>query len=92
MSKMAGPTEAFDGRIRRRELEHGAHPVYDWQIGNCQALYDTKGNYYLTKAEKKVRLKVDGIIATIIATAAHTHDCGEENGPSVYETRGVLSL
>ncbi len=92
MSRLCGPTEDFDGRIRRREVEHMGHPVYDWQIANAQALYDTKGNYYLTKSEKKVRLKVDGIIATVIAMAAYSHDYAHDPGPSVYEERGFLTL
>jgi phage terminase large subunit-like protein len=92
---MCGPTANVEAKVRRLELEHPDHEILNWHVGNCQPLYDTKGNYYLTKGERRgaskgaIRYKIDGANAMITANALA---CVSEDKRSVYETRGLLKL
>jgi phage terminase large subunit-like protein len=60
--------------------------VLAWCIGNVVGHYDARGNVFPRKARPEN--KIDAAVASIMAIAR----CATEPGPSVYETRGVLSL
>ncbi len=59
----------------------------DWMMRNAVVQTDAAGNIKLTK--KKSSGKIDGAAATVNAIAALL---APDAGPSVYESRGLLSL
>ena len=71
------------------KLAHGGHPVLRWNMDNIFVRTDPAGNI---KADKeKSTEKIDGAIATIMALDRAIR-CGNENGASVYDDRGILWL
>lgn len=73
---------AIEGRIR-----HGGHPVLAWHASNAVARTDHNGNVALSKERSSG--KIDGLSAAVNAfVGIGTHD-DTQDGPSIYETRGV---
>lgn len=72
-----------------QKLAHGGHPVLRWNMDNIFIRTDPAGNI---KADKeKSTEKIDGAIATIMALDRAIR-CGNDNGASVYDDRGLLFL
>ena len=72
-----------------QKLAHGGHPVLRWNMDNIFIRTDPAGNI---KADKeKSTEKIDGAIATIMALD-RTIRCGNDNGASVYDDRGILFI
>lgn len=72
-----------------QKLAHGGHPVLRWNMDNIFVRTDPAGNI---KADKeKSTEKIDGAIATIMALDRAIR-CGNDNGASVYDDRGLLFL
>lgn len=87
-ASMAAPVRELEKLILGEELAHGGHPVLRWMISNIAALSDPAGN---TKFDKsKSGDKIDGAVALAMALGIAIAE--EVKGPSVYETRGVLTL
>lgn len=72
------------GRVR-----HGMHPVLSMCAANAVVTMDPAGNRKLDKAKSSGR--IDGMVALVMA-AGVMPEPSEEEGPSVYETRGILML
>ncbi len=72
-----------DGR-----LHHEGNPAFAWMISNVTAQMDRNDNVYPRK--ERPEKKIDGAVALIIAIGRLMS--GEEKGPSIYETRGILAL
>lgn len=64
---MGPPTREVERLIRTGEMEHGNHPILNWMLGNCQLRRTYQDDYQIVKADTKVRYKVDGIVAMIMA-------------------------
>lgn len=72
-----------------KKLAHGGHPVLRWNMDNIFIRTDPAGNI---KADKeKATEKIDGAIATIMALDRAIR-CGNDNGASVYDDRGILFI
>lgn len=82
------PTKELERLVLSRKLRHGGNPILKWMASNAVASRDEADNVKLSK--KKSRCRIDGMSALVNAIAAATSD--EEAGPSVYETRGLLTL
>lgn len=68
------PSKHFERLIYAGLLDHGAHPVLRWMAGNAVVRFDENLNF--APAKKKSAEKIDGIVATVMATGlAHA---GEE--------------
>lgn len=85
---LSPPTKELEKLVLGKEIEHGGCPVLRWMIGNVQVQHDVNENI------RPVRLKggkrIDGIMAILFGLGrAILH---EENKPSVYEERGLLSF
>ena len=57
---------------KKQELEHNNHPVMNWHIGNAKPVSDYQGRTKIMKLEmgkrkKQKRIKVDGVIASLMA-------------------------
>lgn len=84
---LSDPTKQLDRLIRARKVRHGGHPILSWNAENAAVVADTADNIKLSK--KRAAGKIDGLAALVNAIAATS---GDDAGPSVYETRGLLTL
>lgn len=76
-------------RIKNQTFAHGNNPVLTWQADNLVVRKDPAGN--IKPDKEKSSKKIDGIVAGIMAIGraiVHT----ENEGRSIYEDRGLLSL
>jgi len=64
---MAGPAKEFEERMIGGRLAHGNNPVLRWMASNARAKEDEAGNIKPIKPKKNSGLKVDGIVAAIMA-------------------------
>ena len=86
-ASMSPPTKELMKLVLEKKLAHGGHPVLRWNMDNIFIRTDPAGNIKADKA--KSTEKIDGAIALIMALDRAIR-CGNENGESVYESRGLL--
>ena len=82
------PSKFFERLVSSGGLGHGGHPVLRWMAGNAAVRFDENLNFVPTK--KRSAEKIDGISATVNALCVAIG--AEEEGPSVYESRGILEI
>ena len=86
---MSPPTKELMKLTLEKKIAHGGHPVLRWMMDNIYIRTDPAGNI---KADKeKSTEKIDGAIATIMALDRAIR-CGNDDGSSVYDHRGLLVL
>ncbi len=86
---MSPPTKELMKLTLEQRIAHGGHPVLRWNMDNIFVRTDPAGNI---KADKeKSTEKIDGAIATIMALDRAIR-CGNDNGDSVYNHRGILFI
>jgi phage terminase large subunit-like protein len=86
---LSDPTKQLLRLILGQRLRHAGNPILRWHAANAVAEGDAAGNIKLSK--KKSRKKIDGMAALVNAVAAYTAG-SPDDGPSVYEKRGLLFL
>ena len=86
-ASMSPPTKELMKLVLEQKIAHGGHPVLRWNMDNICIRTDPAGNIKADKA--KSTEKIDGAIALIMALDRAIR-CGNVNGESVYESRGVL--
>lgn len=89
-AEMGPAMRAFDRQVYGRRFGHGGDPVLAWQIGNLVTMTDDAGNEKPTK--RRSREKIDGAVAAIMAVGSWAKLAEPEEGPSVYERRGLVSV
>ena len=87
---MSAPSKFLEALVMGRKLHHDNNPVMRWMASNCAVQTDPAGNIKPTKDEKKSTGKIDGIVALVMALARATAD--NDDGESVYEDRGIITL
>lgn len=85
---MSEPMKELDAMVAAKRIAHGNHPVLRWMASNVVAKSDEADN--IKPDKKKSAEKIDGIVALIMAIGRAK--CHEQKSPSVYETRGILTL
>ncbi|KTR07341.1 terminase [Aureimonas ureilytica] len=60
-------TKEFERLVFAGQLDHGGHPVLGWMAKHCQVRFDDNLNY--VPAKKQSIDKIDGIVASVMATA-----------------------
>jgi phage terminase large subunit-like protein len=80
------PTKEVDAAMRASRIRHDGNGPLAWCIGNVVGHYDARGNVFPRKARPEN--KIDAAIALIMAIAR----CMTDPGPSVYASRGLLTL
>jgi phage terminase large subunit-like protein len=80
------PTKELDAAMRSGRIRHDGNGPLAWAIGNVVAHYDARGNVFPRKARPEN--KIDPVVALIMAIARIMAD----PGPSVYASRGLLTL
>jgi len=88
LANFAGPTKDFERLIGKRKMRHNGNPVLRFMASNVVIREDVNGNIRPDKGESAN--KIDGIVASIMALGQW--NTREEETPSIYETRGVLTL
>ncbi len=76
-------------RVKSGQIDLGRNPVLLWMFGNVVARYDVNDN--MAPDRKASEGKIDGFVAVAMANALRVNEIKGE-GPSVYSTRGVLTL
>lgn len=67
-------------------LSHGGDPVLTWNAANLVARRDV--NLNMAPDKKRSADKIDGMVALLMALGVLV----KQNGPSIYETRGVIAV
>ena len=84
---MSPPTKELMRLVLERKLNHGGHPVLRWNMDNAYVRTDPAGNQKIDK--QKSTEKVDGAVALVMALDRAMKN---QNGSSVYDTRGLLLI
>lgn len=86
---MSPPTKELMKLTLEQKIAHGGHPVLRWNMDNVFIRTDPAGNIKTDK--EKSTEKIDGAVATIMALDRAIR-CGNDNGVSVYDGRGLLYI
>lgn len=86
-ASMNEPSKALERMIVERQLNHGGCKALRWMIGNATKKEDPAGNIKPDKSTASQ--KIDGVVASIIAIGRSMFS---DDGESVYESRGLLTL
>ena len=86
---MSPPTKELMKLVLEKRIAHGGHPVLRWMMDNIYVRTDPAGN--IKPDKEKSTEKIDGVVATVMALDRAIR-CGNDNGQSVYDTRGLLFL
>jgi phage terminase large subunit-like protein len=81
--------EALETELLNKRLRHGDNPILNWCSANAIAVRDPAGNRKLDKS--KATGRIDGIVALLMAIGV-VSKAAPDNGPSIYEERGVYTL
>lgn len=80
------PTKELDAAMRACRIRHDGSGPLTWCVGNVVGHYDARDNVYPRKPRPEN--KIDAATALIMAIARSM----TEDGPSVYESRGLVVL
>lgn len=86
---MSPPTKELMKLVLEERIAHGGHPVLRWMMDNIFIRTDPAGN--IKPDKEKSTEKIDGAVATIMALDRAIR-CGNDNGESVYDSRGLLFI
>ena len=89
-SQMSTPTKEIEKKLYNGELRHDGNPVMSWNIGNVEITSDAGGNIKADK--KKSEEKIDGVVAMAMGIGQMLTERSEDEGDSVYEIRGILTV
>jgi phage terminase large subunit-like protein len=84
---MSPASKSFEALLLQHKIQHNDNPVLKWMANNVAIQSDAAGNIKPVKDPKRGR--IDGIIASIMALDRAVRN---NNGPSVYETRGLRTV
>jgi len=88
-SSMSSPTKELMRLVLDEKIAHGGHPVLRWMMDNVYVRTDPAGNIKMDK--EKSTEKIDGSVALVMALDRAIR-CGNDDGESVYDSRGLLVL
>lgn len=86
---LSDPTKTLRELVKAGKFRHGGNPILRWHAGNAVERRDPGGNVKLDK--ELSRKKIDGMAALVNAVAGAIARGGDA-GPSVYETRGLVTI
>ena len=88
VQNMSEAMKEFEALVIDGRFHHNGDPVLAWMVSNVVAHLDKKDNIYPNK--EREQNKIDGPVAIIMALARAV--VSQNEGPSVYEDRGILTL
>lgn len=89
LQSLSDPTKTLRELVKARKIRHGGNPILRWHAGNAVEVRDANDNIRLDK--KLSRKKIDGMAALVNAVAGAIAR-GGDFGPSIYETRGLVTV
>lgn len=84
---MSSPAKELEKILGGKKLRHGGNPVLRWMAANVALRFGPDSQ--VKPDREKSREKIDGIIALLMALGRAMVQTSE--GPSVYETRGLVT-
>ncbi len=84
---MSPPTKELMKLVLEKRIAHGGHPVLRWMMDNIFIRTDPAGN--IKPDKEKSTEKIDGAVALIMALDRAIR-MGNDDGSSVYDSRGIL--
>jgi phage terminase large subunit-like protein len=87
---MSSPTKELEKLIISKQIRHGGHPVLRWMCSNVMIQRDPADNIKINKSKSKE--KVDGMVASVMALGEYITKSPSNTGPSIYESRGILTI
>lgn len=88
-ASMSAPSKELERLITAQSLRHNGNPVMRWMASHIAIDQDAAGN--IKPSKKHSNEKIDGFSALIMSIGRAIIDEGEE-GPSIYEKRGVITI
>lgn len=88
-ARLSSAIMTTEWRLREGELLHGGQKLMQWCVDNAKATY-SGNNIKIEKAQAGVA-KIDPLVAAFNAIALMDLN-PQVDGPSVYETRGILEI
>lgn len=85
-ASLSAPTKELLNIVLARKIRHGGNPVLRFMADSCVVTTDPAGN--IKPAKDKSTARIDGVVATIMAVDR----CSRNEGVSVYESRGLVTL
>lgn len=85
-ASLSAPTKELLNLVLARKIRHGGNPVLRFMADSCVVTTDAAGN--IKPAKDKSTARIDGIVAAIMAVDR----CSRNEGVSVYESRGLVTL
>jgi len=87
-ASLSEPSKLFEKLILGKKIRHGKNPVLRWMVSNVAIEIDPAGN--IKPSKKRSTERIDGVIGCIMALGRAT--LPDENGPSVYRKRGLITV
>jgi phage terminase large subunit-like protein len=87
VQNMSPPMREMEAAITGKRFNHSDDPVLNWMASNVVAKEDAKENLYPRKERND--LKIDGIVATLMAIGQAMNSEQEESDESIYDTSDV---
>ena len=88
---MSAPAKEFERLVAGGKLLHDGNALLRWQVSNAVIRRDPAGN--IKPDKEKARNRIDGVVASIMAIGrASVASVVPATKPSVYDTRGLLTL
>lgn len=88
---MSPAIDSLEDLVLTHQLHHGGNPLLTYCMGNVRLTRDPAGNRKFDKRQE--RRRIDGAVAMAMAVAGLIKPSEvKQVGPSVYETRGVLTF
>ena len=89
-ASMSEPTKALLELSIQKKLRHGHNPLLDYQADCMTVKQDPAGNIKPVKPDRrKSARRIDGMVALIMALDRAR---AQDNAPSVYEDRGLVTI
>lgn len=85
---MAPAVNEFERLLIDRHIRHDGNPVMTWCAANTVLMTDPAGNR--KTAKERANGRIDGIVAALMAVGRSV--TRTQQGPSVYQSRGVITL
>ena len=87
VSRLSAPSKHLEMLVKQGRLRHDGNPVLKWMASNVVIRSDPNDNIKPDKLKSSDR--IDGIVALVMAVNAVL---SANEGPSVYEQRGLMTL
>lgn len=90
---MSQACKEFERLLVEKKINHGNHPILNWQADNIEIKIDDKQNYTPLKAGGKDSVsRIDALIASIMAIGRASLFKANGQSKSIYETQGVMTF